>query len=88
MQRAVNATIEEEMFSMSFIYIHCWATNMFSEGPSLNYISGTEPNQMRTENEREREREWSESSAVKGEDFGIFYFFISQFIIRNLQNRQ
>jgi hypothetical protein len=47
MQRAVNTTIEEEMFSMSFTHIHCWAKDKFSMGPSGGYISGTEPNQIR-----------------------------------------
>jgi hypothetical protein len=43
MQRAVNTTIEEEVFSMWFAYIHCWTTDVFSMGPSRDYISGTEP---------------------------------------------
>jgi hypothetical protein len=30
MQRAVNATIEEEAFSVWFAYIHCLATDVFS----------------------------------------------------------
>jgi hypothetical protein len=47
MQRAVNKTIDEEVFSMWFTYIHCWATDMFSMGPSQDYISGTEPNQIK-----------------------------------------
>jgi hypothetical protein len=29
MQRAVNTTIVEEVFSMWFAYIHCWATDSF-----------------------------------------------------------
>jgi hypothetical protein len=32
-QRAINITIEEEVFSMYFAYIHCWATDVFSMGP-------------------------------------------------------
>jgi hypothetical protein len=29
MQRAVTTTIEEEVFSVWFPYIHCWATDVF-----------------------------------------------------------
>jgi hypothetical protein len=54
MQRAVNATIEEEVFSMWFTY--CWSTDVFSINPPRDYISGTEQNQisrrMRTRMER------------------------------------
>jgi hypothetical protein len=46
MQSAVN-TIEEEVFSMWFSYIHCWITDVFSTGPPRDYISGTKPNQGR-----------------------------------------
>jgi hypothetical protein len=57
MQRALNTTIEEEMLFMWFTYIHCWATDVFSMSPPRDYISSPVV---------EREREWSESSAVKG----------------------
>jgi hypothetical protein len=70
MQRAVNTTLEEKMFSVWFAYIICGATDVFSAGPPRDYISDIEPDQIRIENEREREREWSESSAVKEEGFG------------------
>jgi hypothetical protein len=69
MQRAVNATIEEEVFSMWFAYVHCWAKDVFSMGPLRDYISSPVVNQ-RSVVEREREREWGESSAVKEEGFG------------------
>jgi hypothetical protein len=58
MQRAVNKTIEEQSFSMWFAYIHYWATDVFSMGTELNH------------KREKREREWSESSAVKEEVFG------------------
>jgi hypothetical protein len=29
-QRAVNTTVEEAVFSMWFAYIHCWARDVFS----------------------------------------------------------
>jgi hypothetical protein len=35
--------------------------------PPRDYVIGKEPNQIR---EKEREREWDESSAVKEEEFG------------------
>jgi hypothetical protein len=35
-----------------------------------DYISGIESNQIRIERERERGREWGESSAVKEKGFG------------------
>jgi hypothetical protein len=66
MQRDVNITREEEVFSMWFAYIHYWATDM---GPPQDYTSSTTQNQI-TEREREREREWGESSTVKEEGFG------------------
>jgi hypothetical protein len=43
MQRALNTTIEEEVFPMWFAYIHCWATDVFY--PPRDYLSGTEQNQ-------------------------------------------
>jgi hypothetical protein len=54
MQRAVNTTREEEVFSVWFTY--CWATDVFSMGPPRDYISGTEQNQMsrRTRTRMER----------------------------------
>jgi hypothetical protein len=56
MQRAVNTTIEEEVFSMWFAYIHCCETHVFSTGPPRDYISGTEQTQMsrRTRTRMER----------------------------------
>jgi hypothetical protein len=39
MHRAVNTTIEEEVFSMWFTYIHCWATDVPSMCPPRGYIS-------------------------------------------------
>jgi hypothetical protein len=47
MQRDVNTTREEEMFSMCFSYIHCWETEVFAVGPPRGYVSNTEPNEMR-----------------------------------------
>jgi hypothetical protein len=44
-------------------FIHCWATDVFSTGQPRDHVSGTEQNQKSVV---EREREWSESSAVKG----------------------
>jgi hypothetical protein len=46
MQRAVNITIEEEVFSMWFAYIHYGATDVFPTGPPRDYVSGTEPNEV------------------------------------------
>jgi hypothetical protein len=37
MQRTVN-TIEEEVFSILFAYIHCGATDIFSMGPTRDYV--------------------------------------------------
>jgi hypothetical protein len=37
MQRAVNTTIKEELFSMWFSYIHCWATDVFYGSASRLY---------------------------------------------------
>jgi hypothetical protein len=59
MQRGVNTTIEEEVFSMCFAYIHCWATDVFSTGLLRDYISSPVV---------KREREWGESSAAKKEE--------------------
>jgi hypothetical protein len=42
MQRTVNTTVEEGVFSMWFTYIHCWAMVVFSMGLPQGYISGTE----------------------------------------------
>jgi hypothetical protein len=36
MQRGVNTTIEEAVFSMWFANIHFWATDVFSMGPAQN----------------------------------------------------
>jgi hypothetical protein len=66
MQRAVNTTIKEELFSIWFSYIHCWATDVFCIGPLRNYISSPVVNQKSVV---EREREWSESSVVNDEMF-------------------
>jgi hypothetical protein len=38
MQRAVNTTVEEAVFSMSFAYIHCGATHVFSVDPPRDCI--------------------------------------------------
>jgi hypothetical protein len=54
MQRALN-TIEEEVFSMLFAYIHCWATDVFSMGSALDYVSGTEQNQASPRTRMERD---------------------------------
>jgi hypothetical protein len=51
-QRAVNKTVDEEVFPMWFAYIHCWATDVFSMDPPRDYISGTEQIQRRTRMER------------------------------------
>jgi hypothetical protein len=56
MQRVVNTTIEEEVFSMWLGYIHCGATDVFSVGPPRDYISGTEPNKIRIGSDRTRMR--------------------------------
>jgi hypothetical protein len=67
MQRAINKTIEEEVFSMWIAYIHCWATDVSSTGPPRDYVN------IAVVNEKcpvERERERSESSAVKEDGFG------------------
>jgi hypothetical protein len=60
MQRAVNTTIDEEVFSMWFAYIHCWATDVFSVGPPRVYISRREPNQIRIERERKKKKNENE----------------------------
>jgi hypothetical protein len=67
MERAVNTTIEKEVFSMWFAYIHCGANDVFSMEQPRDYISSPVINQKTVV---EREREWSESSAVKEEVFG------------------
>jgi hypothetical protein len=43
MQRAITTTIEEEVFSMWFAYIHCWATDVFSMRPPRDCISKRAP---------------------------------------------
>jgi hypothetical protein len=45
MQRAVNTTIEEEVFSLWFAYIYCMAMDVFSMGPPRDYISSPVINQ-------------------------------------------
>jgi hypothetical protein len=67
MQRAVNTTIEEEVFSMWFAYIHYWATDVFSMDPPRDYISSPVVNQKSV---AERERERGEPSADKEKGFG------------------
>jgi hypothetical protein len=47
MQSAVNTTLEEEVFSVWFAYIHCWATDVFSMGLLRDYICGIKLNQIR-----------------------------------------
>jgi hypothetical protein len=61
-QRVVNTTIEKEVFSMWFAYIHCWATDAFSMDPRRDCISGTE--------QIKKVQEWNKSSAHKEEGFG------------------
>jgi hypothetical protein len=73
MQRVVNTAIEEEVFSMWFTYIHCWATGVFSMDPARDCICNPVVNQKSV---IEREREWSESSAVKEEGFGLLVIVI------------
>jgi hypothetical protein len=63
-QRAVNTTIEKEVFSMWFAYIHCWATDVFSMDLLPDYVSSPVVNQKSVV---ERERDWGESSALKEE---------------------
>jgi hypothetical protein len=53
MQRTVNATIEKEVFSMWFTYIHCWAMDVFSVGAPRDYVSNTELNQIGKQERRE-----------------------------------
>jgi hypothetical protein len=65
MQRAVNTTTEEEVFSKWVAYIHCWATDVLSMGPPRDYISSPVVNQKSVV---EPEREWSEFSAVEEEE--------------------
>jgi hypothetical protein len=60
MQRAVY-TIEEEVFSMWFPFVHCWATDVSSMGPPRDYLSCPVVNHKSV---AEREREWSDSSRV------------------------
>jgi hypothetical protein len=67
MQRTVSTKIEEEVFSVSFAYMHCWAAVVFSMVPPRDNISSPAVNQKSVV---EREREWSESSVVKKEGFG------------------
>jgi hypothetical protein len=54
MQSAVNTTTEEEVFSMWFAYIHCYAMGVFSMDSPRDYVSNTEQNRIR-ENENENE---------------------------------
>jgi hypothetical protein len=67
MQWDVNTRIEEEVFSMWFAYIQCWATDVFSMDPFRDYISSPVVKQKSVV---EREWEWCVSSAVKEEGFG------------------
>jgi hypothetical protein len=67
MQRAVNTTTEEAVFSMWFADIHCWATDIFPMDPPRDYISSPVVNQKSVV---EREQECGDSSAVKEEGFG------------------
>jgi hypothetical protein len=52
MQRALNTTIEEELFSVCFASIHCWATNVSSMDPPRDYTNSPVVNQK---SERENE---------------------------------
>jgi hypothetical protein len=55
MQRAVNTTIEEEVFSIWFACIHFWAKDVFSMDPPQDYISSTAQNQIKKERENKNE---------------------------------
>jgi hypothetical protein len=72
MQRDVNTTIEEEVFSMWFPYIHCSVKDVFSMDPPGAYISRPNVNQKSVV-----EREWGESSPVKENRFGWRLFVSS-----------
>jgi hypothetical protein len=61
MQLIVNTTIEKEVFSMWFAYIHCWTTDVFSRDQRRDYISTPVVNQRSVV---EREREWRQTSTV------------------------
>jgi hypothetical protein len=54
-QRAVNTTMEEEVFSAWFAYeyMHCGATDVFSMAPSQDYTIGKEQNQVSRSRRRE-----------------------------------
>jgi hypothetical protein len=69
MQRAVNTTIEEKVFSISFAYIHCWATDVFSVVLLRDYICSVVLNQKSVvEGERERSeslKEWIWVTVIK-----------------------
>jgi hypothetical protein len=67
MQSAVNTTIGEAVFAMWFVYIHCGVTDVFSMDPTRDYVSNPVVNQNSAV---ERERAWSESSAVEEERSG------------------
>jgi hypothetical protein len=81
MQRSVNTTIEEGAFPCGSLYIQqyrkrCFlcglhisidGQRMFSMSPLRDYVCSPVVNQKLAV---EREREWSESSAVKEEGFG------------------
>jgi hypothetical protein len=43
-QRAI-IRIEEELFSMWFAYVHCWATDVFPMGSPREYINSPVVNQ-------------------------------------------
>jgi hypothetical protein len=45
MQHAVNAKIEDEVFSMWFAYIHFWAMDMFYMDLPQDYVSNPVVNQ-------------------------------------------
>jgi hypothetical protein len=65
MQRAVNTAIEENVFSVWFAYIHCWATDVFSMGPPRDYVSSPLVNQKSIV-ERERECKSPRQAKKKG----------------------
>jgi hypothetical protein len=44
---AVNTTLEEAVFYVWLLYIHCWSMDVFSMGPPPDYISSTGLKQIR-----------------------------------------
>jgi hypothetical protein len=65
MQRVVNTRIKEEVFSMWFAYIHCWAKDVFSMDPPRGYVSSPVVNQKTVVEENENGAS-SQQSRKKG----------------------